>query len=68
MPVIGLGSWITFNVGEDPVLRELQQVSFAEFVRRDGLPEKVSEWIRVTLEPEMAIDIIWSHLRLVNAR
>jgi monoamine oxidase len=41
---------------EDPGLRELQQVSFAEFVRREGLPEKVSEWIRVTLEPEMAIE------------
>lgn len=40
----------------DPELLELQKLSFAEFVRRDGLPEKVSEWIRVTLEPEMAIE------------
>jgi len=40
----------------DPELLELQKVSFAEFVRLDELPEKVSEWIRVTLEPEMAIE------------
>ncbi len=40
----------------DPELLELQKVSFAEFVKRDGLPEKVSEWIRVTVEPEMAIE------------
>lgn len=40
----------------DPELLALQAISFAEFVRRDSLPEKVSEWIRVTLEPEMAIE------------
>lgn len=40
----------------DPELLELQKLSFAEFVKRDGLPEKVGEWIRVTVEPEMAIE------------
>lgn len=40
----------------DPELVALQKLSFAEFVRKDALPEKVAEWIRVTLEPEMAIE------------
>src|SRR5262245_59101977 len=39
---------------KDPELVALLKMSFADYVRRDGLPEKVSEWIRVTLEPEMA--------------
>jgi monoamine oxidase len=32
------------------------RISFADFVARDRLPRKVSEWIRVTVEPEMAIE------------
>jgi monoamine oxidase len=40
----------------DADLAALQKVSFADFVRRDRLPEKVSEWIRVTLEPEIAVE------------
>jgi monoamine oxidase len=45
--------------GRDPLpddLQALTRVSFADWVRAEGLPEKVSEWIRVTLEPEMAIE------------
>ena len=40
----------------DAELAALRTVSFAEFVRGFGLPDKVSEWIRVTVEPEMAIE------------
>jgi monoamine oxidase len=32
------------------------RISFADFVARDRLPRKVSEWIRVTVEPEIAIE------------
>ncbi|MFY0574925.1 FAD-dependent oxidoreductase [Cystobacter fuscus] len=39
-----------------PELDALMHISFAEFIARDGLPHKVSEWIRVTLEPEIAIE------------
>ncbi|SEL04938.1 monoamine oxidase [Stigmatella aurantiaca] len=39
-----------------PELAELMRISFADFVGRDKLPRKVSEWIRVTVEPEMAIE------------
>ncbi|HYO59343.1 flavin monoamine oxidase family protein [Archangium sp.] len=39
-----------------PELSGLMRVSFADFVARDSLPPKVSEWIRVTVEPEMAIE------------
>lgn len=39
-----------------PELVELTQISFAKFVTEQGLPEKVREWIRVTVEPEMAIE------------
>lgn len=39
-----------------PELAELMRISFAEFINRDKLPRKVSEWIRVTVEPEMAIE------------
>ncbi len=34
----------------------LQKISFKEFVERDRLPRKVSEWIRVTVEPEIAVE------------
>ena len=36
MPVIGLGSWITFNVGEDPVLREECAAVMAAFFETGG--------------------------------
>ncbi|MFY0568641.1 FAD-dependent oxidoreductase [Archangium lansingense] len=39
-----------------PELAELMRISFAEFISRDKLPHKVSEWIRATVEPEMAIE------------
>ncbi len=39
-----------------PELAALMHISFAEFIAREGLPHKVSEWIRVTLEPEIAIE------------
>jgi monoamine oxidase len=39
-----------------PELADLMRISFEEFVGRDKLPRKVSEWIRVTVEPEMAIE------------
>lgn len=37
-------------------LVELTKVSFKDWVEADQLPHKVSEWIRVTTEPEMAIE------------
>jgi len=39
-----------------PDLAALRRISFSAFVARDRLPEKVSEWIRVTVEPEMAVE------------
>jgi len=39
-----------------PELAELLRISLADFVNRDKLPHKVSEWIRATVEPEMAIE------------
>jgi monoamine oxidase len=39
-----------------PELVELTQISFKDWVEGDQLPHKVSEWIRVTTEPEMAIE------------
>jgi monoamine oxidase len=39
-----------------PELVALTKVSFKDFVAADRLPHKVSEWIRVTVEPEMAIE------------
>lgn len=39
-----------------PELVALMGVSFADFVAADELPHRVSEWIRVTVEPEMAIE------------
>ncbi|MBI4196418.1 MAG: FAD-dependent oxidoreductase [Deltaproteobacteria bacterium] len=35
-------------------LWHLKEISFGEWVRRSGLPQKVQEWIRVTLEVEIA--------------
>ena len=39
-----------------PELEALQSVSFAEWVGRLALPRRVSEWIRVTVECEVATD------------
>lgn len=39
-----------------PELARLMRVSFADFVKQAKLPKRVSEWIRVTVEPEMAIE------------
>ena len=41
-------------------LRALMSQSFADFVRASRLPHKVSEWIRLTLEPEIATE--WSEI------
>jgi monoamine oxidase len=48
----------------DAELAALRTVSFAEFVGRDKLPHKVSEWIRVTVEPEMAIE--WDQISALD--
>ena len=37
-------------------LQALLKTSFADWIRAQGLPERVGEWIRVTVEPEMAIE------------
>jgi monoamine oxidase len=39
-----------------PDLALLTKTSFARFVKKEHLPRKVQEWIRVTVEPEMAIE------------
>lgn len=39
-----------------PDLAALQKLSFAAWVDGEGLPSRVKEWIRVTVEPEMAIE------------
>ncbi len=47
-----------------PELAALTKVSFKDFVEGDGLPHKVSEWIRVTVEPEMAIE--WDQISALD--
>lgn len=47
-----------------PDLVALTKVSFEDFVEGDGLPHKVSEWIRVTVEPEMAIE--WDQISALD--
>ena len=37
-------------------LKQLMKISFGDFVRRHGLPRNVEEWIRITLEPEIATE------------
>jgi monoamine oxidase len=37
-------------------LLPLTRVSFADWIVEQGLPRRVAEWIRVTVEPEMAIE------------
>lgn len=39
-----------------PELQALTRVSFADWVAAQGVPRRVAEWIRVTVEPEMAIE------------
>jgi monoamine oxidase len=48
----------------DAELAALRTISFADFVRRDALPSRVSEWIRVTVEPEMAIE--WDQIAALD--
>jgi monoamine oxidase len=53
--------------GRDPLpddLQALTRVSFADWIRAQGLPGKVSEWVRVTLEPEMAIE--WDEISALD--
>jgi monoamine oxidase len=47
-----------------PDLAALTKISFSEFVARERLPEKVSEWIRVTIEPELAIE--WDRISALD--
>jgi monoamine oxidase len=47
-----------------PELVALTKLSFEDFVEGDGLPHKVSEWIRVTVEPEMAIE--WDQISALD--
>ena len=47
-----------------PDLVALTKVSFKDFVAADKLPHKVSEWIRVTVEPEMAIE--WDQISALD--
>jgi monoamine oxidase len=47
-----------------PELLALTKVSFKDFVAADALPHKVSEWIRVTVEPEMAIE--WDQISALD--
>ncbi|HEV8238350.1 MAG TPA: NAD(P)/FAD-dependent oxidoreductase [Thermoanaerobaculia bacterium] len=42
----------------------LTKISFKDFVEGDQLPHKVSEWIRVTVEPEMAIE--WDQISALD--
>ncbi len=48
----------------DAELAALRTISFADYVQRDALPRKVSEWIRVTVEPEMAIE--WDQIAALD--
>lgn len=47
-----------------PELVALTKMSFQSFVEGDNLPHKVSEWIRVTVEPEMAIE--WDQISALD--
>src|SRR5262249_36190610 len=37
-------------------VRELQELSFADWIGKQGLPHKVSEWIRLTVECELGTE------------
>lgn len=45
-------------------LQELMHISFADYVKKEGLPKKVNEWIRVTLEPEISLG--WDQLSALD--
>jgi len=47
-----------------PDLVALTKVSFKAWIDADNLPHKVSEWIRVTVEPEMAIE--WDQISALD--
>jgi monoamine oxidase len=47
-----------------PELVALTKVSLADFVAADHLPHRVSEWIRVTVEPEMAVE--WDQISALD--
>jgi monoamine oxidase len=45
-------------------LEPLLRTSFADYVRGRGLPPRVAEWIRITSEPEMAIE--WDRIAALD--
>jgi monoamine oxidase len=45
-------------------LEPLLRTSFADHVRGAGLPPRVAEWIRITVEPEMAIE--WDRIAALD--
>jgi len=47
-----------------PDLMALTRISFKGWIEAEGLPHKVSEWIRVTVEPEMAIE--WDQISALD--
>jgi monoamine oxidase len=57
-----IGKWNSALLA--PYLRPLMNISFAEFVKSDNLPRKVEEWIRITLEPEIASE--WENIAALD--
>ena len=47
-----------------PELVALTKISFDKFIARERLPTKVREWIRVTIEPETAIE--WDEISALD--
>ncbi|MDB6080915.1 MAG: hypothetical protein JWO53_187 [Chlamydiia bacterium] len=47
-----------------PELKELMTISFADYVKQGHLPRKVSEWIRITLEPDIATE--WTEISALD--
>jgi monoamine oxidase len=45
-------------------LRPLMKLSFAAYITSSHLPRKVSEWIRITLEPEIAVE--WDRISALD--
>lgn len=45
-------------------LNELKKVSFAEWVQKNNLPKKVSEWIRISVECEIATS--WNAISAID--
>ena len=48
----------------DPSLEPLMQVTFKDWVLSQNLPHNVSEWIRVTVEPEIAVE--WDRISALD--